>query len=79
MLRPTKHTDLDHSLVAVAALVLKRLQLKKVEDFSILRGLVRKNSFQDDVLIVPALCFLFSLGLIEYRPKADIFEYRGPR
>lgn len=79
MLSPTKHTDLDHTLLAVAAIILKRLQLKKVEQFTVLRKLVRSRSFENDILIVPALSFLFALGLIEYLPKADLFEYRGPK
>jgi len=78
MLDPTKHTELDHTLLAVAATMLKRLHAKRVEKFVVLRDLVRSKSFENDVLVVPALNFLFAIGLIEYLPKADLFGYRGP-
>jgi len=31
-----------------------------------------------DVLFLPALNFLYLMGLIEYRPKTDAVEYVGP-
>lgn len=79
MLSPTKHTDLDRTVLAVAATLLARLRSRKVESMSVLRELVRGESFENDILIVPALNLLYAFGLIEYRPKSDIFEYRGPR
>ena len=79
MLRPTKHTELDRTVLAVAAAILSCIRSKKVESLPALRALVRDQSFENDILIVPALNLLYAFGLIEYQPKADIFEYRGPR
>jgi hypothetical protein len=79
MLIPSKHTEINHTLLAVSASLLRHMRLKKVEHYTDLRELIRARSFADDVLFVPALSFLFVLGLIEYRPKADLIEYTGPR
>ena len=43
---------------------------------------LRRNKLQNislgDVLFLPALNFLFLMGLVEYRPKTDAVEYVGP-
>jgi len=31
-----------------------------------------------EALFLPTVNFLFLLGVIEYRPKVDSFEYTGP-
>lgn len=79
MLKPSKHTEIDHTLLAVSATVLRHMRHKQIESYVAVRDLVRKQSFTNDVLFVPALNFLFALGLVDYRPKADILEYTGPK
>jgi len=78
VLRPTKHTDPQRSLLFVSATALKRLQKRRAEPFDTLRGHVLEKHTGSDRLFVPALNLLFALGLIEYRPKTDSFEYVGP-
>ena len=78
MLRPTKHSDPNNTVLPVAALLLAHLRRFRTESFATLRELVRKTNEELDSLFVPALSLLFLLGLIEYRVKTDSFEYVGP-
>lgn len=77
MLRPTKHSHPDRTVVYAALIALKRLKSRRIEDFSSLREYLRKTVSGADFLIIPAVNLLFLLGLIEYRPKTDSFEYVG--
>lgn len=79
MLKPSKHTELDQTVLAVSATILRDVRKKKVEGYEDVRALVREHSLANDALFIPALCFLFMLGLIDYHPKADVLEYVGPR
>ena len=78
MLRPSKHSHPDRTVVNVALLLLARLQKRRLYGYSALRGYAKKAVAGGDVLFLPALNFLFLLGLIEYRPKTDAIEYVGP-
>jgi hypothetical protein len=78
MLRPTKHSHPDRTVVNVALLLLTRLRKRRLEGYSPLLGYAKKAVAGGDVLYLPALNFLFLLGLIEYRPKTDAIEYVGP-
>lgn len=78
MLRPTKHSHPDRTVVNVALLLLTRLRNRRLEGYSALRSYAKKVVAGGDVLFLPALNFLFLLGLIEYRPKTDAIEYVGP-
>jgi hypothetical protein len=68
MLTPNKHSHPDQTVLAVAASLLKVLKTEKVHE---IRGA--------DYLFVPAVSFLFLLGLLDYRANSDIFEYVGPK
>jgi hypothetical protein len=78
MLRPTKHSHPDRTVVNVALLLLTYLRKRRLDGYSALRGYAKKAIAGGDVLFLPALNFLFLLGLIEYRPKTDAIEYVGP-
>ena len=77
MIRPTKHSHPDRTVVGVAVLLLARLRARRVEEYDALRKCARQI-VGGDVLFLSALNFLFVLGLVEYRPKTDSFEYLGP-
>jgi len=79
MLRPTKHSHPDRTVVNVSLLLLTRLRKRRLEGYGALRAHVKKAVAGGDVLFLPALNFLFLLGLIEYRPKTDAVEYVGPQ
>ena len=78
MLRPSKHSHPDRTVVNVALILLTRLRKRRLEGYSALRGHAKKVVAGGDVRFLPALNFLFLLGLIEYRPKTDAIEYVGP-
>ena len=78
MLRPTKHSHPDQTVINVALLLLMRLKARRVDEYDALRSYLKKKVRSGDLLFLPAVNFLFALGLIDYRPKIDSFEYLGP-
>jgi hypothetical protein len=78
MLRPTKHSHPDRTVINVSLLLLARLKVRRVDEYDVLRKFAKKNVVGGDVLFLPALNFLYLMGLIEYRPKTDAVEYMGP-
>lgn len=77
MLRPTKHTHPDRTVINVSLLLLARLKLRRLDDYDNLRKYAKKTVSGGDVLFLPALNFLYLMGLIDYRPKTDAVEYVG--
>jgi hypothetical protein len=77
MLRPTKHSHPDRTVVNVSALVLTHLKSRRLEEYDALRKYVKKSVKGGEFLFLPALNLLYLLGLVEYRPKTDAFEYVG--
>jgi len=78
MLRPTKHSHPDRTVINVSFLLLARLKARRVDEYDVLRKFAKKSVVGGDVLFLPALNFLYLMGLIEYRPKTDAVEYMGP-
>jgi hypothetical protein len=78
MLRPSKHAHPDRTLVSLSLLLLVRLKTRRLESYDDLRGYAKKTVSGSDALFLPALNFLYLLGLIDYRPKTDAVEYVGP-
>lgn len=79
MLRPTKHSHPDRTVLNVALIALEVLKRERLQGFTTLRNITKKRVAGGEVLFVPAVNFLYLLGLIEYRPKTDSFEYVGPK
>jgi hypothetical protein len=79
MLRPTKHSHPDRTVINVSLLLLARLRARRIAEYDALRRYVKKTVAGGDVLFLPALNFLFLMGLIEYLPKTDTIEYVGPQ
>lgn len=78
MLRPSKHSHPDRTVINVSVLLLSRLKVRRLESFDSLRTYAKKSVIGGDVLFLPALNFLYLIGLIDYRPKTDSVEYLGP-
>ncbi len=78
MLRPTKHSHPDRTVINVSLLLLARLKMRRLDDYDTLRKYAKKSVLGGDVLFLPALNFLYLMGLIDYRPKTDAVEYVGP-
>ena len=77
MLRPNKYSHPDRTVIHVAYLLLSRLKMKRVDEFTSLLEHVKKRVVSGEALFLPALNFLYLLGLIEYRQKTDSIEYVG--
>jgi len=78
MLRPTKHSHPDQTVIFVAMQLLKRLKKYRIEKYDALLTHSKRAVHGGGVLFLASLNFLFLLGLIEYHPKSDSFEYVGP-
>jgi hypothetical protein len=78
MLRPTKHSHPDRTVVNVALLLLARLKTRRLDEYDNLCKYAKKSVIGGDILFLPAISFLYLLGLIEYRPKTGAVEYVGP-
>jgi hypothetical protein len=79
MLRPTKHSHPDRTVISVALLLLSRLTARRLDDYDSLLKFAKKAISGGDVLFLPALNFLYLMGLIEYHAKTDAVEYLGPQ
>jgi hypothetical protein len=55
-----------------------RLKTRRLDTYDDLRGYAKKTVRGSDALFLPALNFLYLLGLIDYRSKTDAVEYVGP-
>lgn len=78
MIRPTKHSHPDRTVIYVSMALLSRLKSRRLDEYSTLRNFAKKCISGGDSLFLPALNFLYLLGLVEYRPKTDAIEYVGP-
>ena len=78
MLRPTKHSHPDRTVISVALIVLARIRVRRIEEYDALLKYARNAVVGGDVLFQPSLNFLYLMGLVEYHPKTDAIEYVGP-
>jgi hypothetical protein len=78
MLTPSKHLDLDKSVIRVASEVLTNLRRHRVMQYDAVTRLIKRRAGDDsDAVVAPALSFLFLIGRIEYHAINDTFEYRA--
>lgn len=78
MLRPTKHSHPDRTVINASLILLKRLKNNRTASYDELRLYLRGSVLGGDAFFMPALSFLYILGVVEYRPKTDALEYVGP-
>ena len=77
MLKPTKHSHPDRTVINMSILLLGRLKNRRLDTYDNLYKFAKQTVGGGDVLFLPSLSFLYLLGLIDYRPKTDSFEYIG--
>lgn len=78
MLRPTKHSDPQLTVLPAAGALLEKLRKKRVCSLAEMRKCVDDLGSDRGPLLLPSIALLFVLGLIEYRRKTDSMEYVGP-
>ena len=75
MIRPTKHSHPDKTVIYASFIMLKELRKKRVISYSDLFQLIKNKVTSGEFLFMPSLNFLFLLGLVEYKVKTDSIEY----
>ncbi|WP_201615481.1 ABC-three component system middle component 8 [Psychrobacter urativorans] len=75
MIKPTKHSHPDKTVIYVSFIMLKELRKKRVIGYSDLFQLIKDKVTSGEFLFMPTLNLLFLLGLIEYKAKTDSIEY----
>ncbi len=79
MLSLTKHAHPDKTLLSISLTLLSSIKRDRLVDYGKLKAIAKKSVAGGEFLFLPALNFLFLLGLIEYRSKIDAVEYIGSR
>jgi len=78
MLKLTKHNHPDRTVISIAALMIEHMRKNRTCQYDALRTHI-KNVLSHlenvDALFLPSINFMFVLGLVEYRPKTDSFEF----
>ena len=78
MLIPSKHLDLERSVMRAASEVLADLRRHRIVRYDAVVRLIKKRTGDDgDAVVAPTLSFLFLLGRLEYHAMNDTFEYRS--
>jgi hypothetical protein len=78
MLTPSKHLDLDRSVIRVASEVLNELRRRRMMEYdAVIRYIKRRVGDDGEAVMAPAISFLFLLGRLDYHSKNDTFEYRA--
>ncbi len=75
MIRPTKYTNPDKSIIYLSTILLKFLKRKNIVTYDELLNLSIKYDLK--YLFMPTINMLFTLGLITYKKQDDIFIYEG--
>ncbi|WP_420810751.1 ABC-three component system middle component 8 [Haliangium ochraceum] len=68
----------DRSVLALSAVLLARLKKTRIEGYSDMVEYALQRVKHGDTLFAGAVSLLYLLGLVEYRPRTDSFEYVGP-
>jgi hypothetical protein len=77
MLKPTKHLNLDTSVLYISSLLLKWLSKKRLMSYADLyRRLELVIGNDARTVFLPTLSYLYLINKIEYHDKTDAFEYR---
>lgn len=77
LLHPSKHAWPDDTVMAAATRTLRLLRQRQSVPYSELLEAATRNSRGGEFLFAPAINLLYLLGLLEYHPKGDSFEYVG--
>lgn len=75
MLKPHKYLDLDNSVLLISSEMLKVLtEYNCIEYEDLFRIIKEKFEESGDFLFLPALNFLYLLGVVEYSSELDMLE-----
>lgn len=75
MIKPTKYTNVDFSVIGVSAEILMILRGESIQRYDqILGKLVIKKGRDVKENFLSALCFLYLMGQVHYYPEEDAIE-----
>lgn len=75
MIRPTKYTNVDLSVIGLSAEILEILKKDYAQKYNqILGKIIDRKGKEAKSNFLLALSFLFLLGKIKYYPKSDVIE-----
>ena len=78
MIRVTKYTDINLSVIGISAEILKVLQEDCTQKYNHLLGkIINRKGEQAKENFSLALSFLFLMGKIQYYQKEDVIEFLG--
>ena len=76
MITPSKHLDLDLSVLRAGAIMLKTMSKERTIELAKMREkLVTSMGPDAELIFMPALNFLFLLGRLDYHSKNDTLEF----
>ena len=78
MIKPTKHMDLNNSLIKITANIIQIFQKQKIIEYTELLNKLQLI-YGEDVKYnyIQCLNLLYLFGKIKYYPKDDLFELVG--
>ncbi len=79
MLRPTKYSNPDKTVVYLAVQLLKYMKKQRIDTYDNVLSYGKEKVDGASFLFLSALNLLFLLGLVDYHAKNDSFEYVGPK
>lgn len=75
MLKPTKYTNINLSVVGLSAEILRTLQLDSTQKYNqLLDKIIYRKGEEAKENFLLALSFLFSLGKVEYYKQEDVVQ-----
>jgi len=78
MLKPTKYTDVNISLLAISSEILKLFKTTDAIPYQeLLNKILANKGIEAKNVFLPALSFLFLLGKIEYQGKSDLIQFKN--
>lgn len=75
MIKPTKYTNVNLSVIGLSTAILSMLKEERVQKYDQILGRIKyKNGKQGNENFLLALTFLYSLGKIRYYQEEDAIE-----
>lgn len=75
MLKPNKHMHPDQTVIYMSYVLLRHIKRVRTETYTKLVDIAKKSVVDGEFLFLPAINFLYLMGVIAYYAKNDSFEY----
>jgi len=76
MLKPTKYSNLNVTLLAITCELLKLFKKNQAVTYTdLLNKILQEKGVEAKRIFLPALSFLFLIGKVEYHQKSDVIKF----